>query len=625
MKIDLKKFWPGANSRSARRTADVNVTLDRDEYAHISQYGKRYISELVALLPCEKRKEVLGSEDPTFHNAAEFLGELMILLQRTMGYPVGELSYSHYNTMEPCTEGATAHIEFAHENAFLEALKFVAKAIKQGGQLKGSSYQNDFARTLYALAGDELSEPSGEACYINAALTLGIPYAQTVILPSFLAFGQGVNRRQSWRNMSDSTGHIATVTSTNKIIANRLMARAGLPVPRQLVVRQTQEAVNALKKLGAPVVVKPHNQDYGTAVFPQLEKETEVRQAFKVASRYGAVIVEKHIKGDNHRIMVINGRYISARQQRPAHIVATGRDTIAEIHSNANQARLAKGWKAIPADAEATDLIVRQGFDWSSVPDAGHTIYFRRQANLSTGGSMEICTDRVHPENKLMAERAAEVLGIDIAGIDFISPDISQSFLDGVGAICEVNVNPGFIFDENKLLLNEWFPNGDNGRIPVIGVLGECKEDHLEVCLAEALGQQTDGKIALTVNGNIFLDGLRIARAEAKKPPERVIFLGTDASAAVLALSPEEYTKRGVELDRLDLLLLRSPLQPAAAAAAEIAKRIAKVTISAEHVTGTTLNMTCPVCGNAISEQDRSLLIKALSSLQEIIPLGKGR
>ena len=70
-------------------------------------------------------------------------------------------------------------------------------------------------------------------------------------------------------------------------------------------------------------------------------------------------------------------------------------------------------------------------------------VYLRKTANLSTGGTAIDVTDVIHPDNRLMAERAIRAVGLDIGGVDFLTTDITQSYRDTGGAICEINAGPG--------------------------------------------------------------------------------------------------------------------------------------------------------------------------------------
>ena len=73
---------------------------------------------------------------------------------------------------------------------------------------------------------------------------------------------------------------------------------------------------------------------------------------------------------------------------------------------------------------------------------AGEQFFLRATANISTGGTAIDRTTEIHIANIEIARRAARVIGLDIAGVDVITPDISQSLRDVGGGIVEVNAGP---------------------------------------------------------------------------------------------------------------------------------------------------------------------------------------
>src|SRR4029453_7498367 len=95
-------------------------------------------------------------------------------------------------------------------------------------------------------------------------------------------------------------------------------------------------------------------------------------------------------------------------------------------------------------DAQAERCLADRGYTASSVPPTGEIVPLRLTGNLSTGGTAIDVTDSVHPDNIEMALRAIRAIGLDVGGVDFIAPDITQSFKDAGGAICEINAAPGF-------------------------------------------------------------------------------------------------------------------------------------------------------------------------------------
>jgi cyanophycin synthetase len=95
-------------------------------------------------------------------------------------------------------------------------------------------------------------------------------------------------------------------------------------------------------------------------------------------------------------------------------------------------------------DAQANALMTAKGYTRETVPAAGEVVYLRSTGNLSTGGTATDLTDVVHPDNVEMAVRAVKAIGLDIGGVDFLTRDITMSYKDVGGAICEINAAPGF-------------------------------------------------------------------------------------------------------------------------------------------------------------------------------------
>jgi D-alanine-D-alanine ligase-like ATP-grasp enzyme len=253
--------------------------------------------------------------------------------------------------------------------------------------------------------------PPLRAAVLAALAARGVPVrALGSSEPPVLLIGQGVKRRMFWRGFTDTTSHVGTVVATSKPLSKALLGGAGLPVPDGGVAADADAAVALSRRIGLPVVVKPAGADLGTGVSADIRHEQAVREAFALARPHGPVLVERHIPGSNHRILIVGGRFVAAVRHTPAQVVGDGVSRIVELVQRVNAGRadtLSPDNKKIVLDDAALWTLKWQGLSLESVPDAGAVVRLRTASNLSKGGTLEAVTDRVHPENRALAERAA--------------------------------------------------------------------------------------------------------------------------------------------------------------------------------------------------------------------------
>src|SRR6185503_8062786 len=171
----------------------------------------------------------------------------------------------------------------------------------------------------------------------------------------------------------------------------------------------------------------------------------------------------------------------------PAHVVGDGRRTIRELIEEANRdPRRGVGHTKIltrlPADERTMAYLERSGRTLDSVPAADERVYLRGTANLSTGGTSIDRTDEMHPDNVTACEMAAGIVGLDIAGIDVLTPDISVPFRENDAVIVEVNAAPGIRMHTHPTegkprnaaapILDMLYPPGADPTIPIVAVTG---------------------------------------------------------------------------------------------------------------------------------------------------------
>ena len=242
---------------------------------------------------------------------------------------------------------------------------------------------------------------------------------------SLVQLGHGVYQKRIRATMTSQTSSLAVDIASDKKLTNRLLHATGVPVPRAEVVRNADEAVVAAERIGYPVAVKPLDGNHGRGVALNLGDADAVRGAYQQAraqSRQGGVVVESYLTGNDYRCLVIGGVLAAVAQRVPAHVEGDGEHTVAELVelTNADPRRgigHEKVLTRIKVDDEAITYSREQGFEMTDVPPRGQRVYVKRTGNMSTGGISIDRTNEIHPDNAEVAELAARIVGLDIAGI----------------------------------------------------------------------------------------------------------------------------------------------------------------------------------------------------------------
>jgi cyanophycin synthetase len=270
---------------------------------------------------------------------------------------------------------------------------------------------------------------------------------------SLVQLGHGKYQQRIRASISGKTSQLAVDAAGDKNFTKKLLGDNGIPVPRGVVVRGVEDAVREARRLRYPLVTKPLDGNHGRGVTIGIKDEEGLRFGFEEAQREAkgrrSVIVEEFFQGNDHRILVVEGKLVAVAERVPAHVVGDGVHTIAQLIAEVNKdPRRGEGHEnvmtRIKIDAHVTEYLARLGLDTESVPEPGQVVYLRATANLSTGGTAVDRTNQIHFDNAEIARRAAMIIGLDIAGIDFIAPDISKSVRETGGGIIEVNAAPGF-------------------------------------------------------------------------------------------------------------------------------------------------------------------------------------
>ncbi|GFN25026.1 cyanophycin synthetase [Achromobacter denitrificans] len=321
------------------------------------------------------------------------------------------------------------------------------------------------------------------ACIVDAADDRDIPYIR-LFEGNLVQFGYGSAQRRIWTAETDRTSAIAEGISRDKDLTKELLSTCGVPVPEGRLVDSEDDAWDAAEDIGLPVVVKPYDGNHGRGVFTNLTTREEVVSAYRVAVDEGSgVIVERFVLGNEHRLLVVGDRMVAAAAGEPAWVTGDGKSTITELIDSQINTDPRRGrtenhpLNPVRLDSAARLEIARQGLTEDGVPAEGQRVLVQRSGNVAFD-----VTDRVHPSVAATVTLAARIVGLDIAGVDLVAEDISRPLEEQRGAIVEVNAGPGLLMHlkpadgtprpVGRAIVDHLFPDGDAGRIPIVGVTG---------------------------------------------------------------------------------------------------------------------------------------------------------
>ena len=418
---------------------------------------------------------------------------------------------------------------------------------------------------LRDMAERKLLGPS-TGCIVEAATAKArrIPAIRMLADGNLVQLGYGARSRRIWTAETDRTSAIAETISRDKDLTKTLLQACGVPVPEGRLVDGPADAWEAANDIGVPVVVKPYDGNHGRGVFTNLMTRDEVEAAYAAAIEEGSgVIVERFVRGSEHRLLVVGGKLIAAARGETAAVIGDGQSTINELidrQINSDPRRGAA--EEFPLDViilgenpVALHEVARQGFAPDSVPPTGREVLVIRTGNHTCD-----ITDVVHPETADMVSLAARIVGLDIAGVDLVCEDISRPLDEQRGAIVEVNAGPGLLMHlkpangearpVGRAIVEHLFPEGDDGRVPVVGVTGSFGKTtvcHLIARLLSLSGKYT---------GLACSDGLYLDRRQAEKgdcatwEAANRILLNRAIEAAVFENGSDAILGEGLAYDR---------------------------------------------------------------------------
>ena len=406
---------------------------------------------------------------------------------------------------------------------------------------------------------------------VQEAVGRGIPYLR-LNGQSLVQLGHGIHQKRIRATITSKTSNIGVEIACDKEETKQLLESYEIPVPKGRVVRSEEGLKDALDVVGFPCVIKPIGGNHGRGATIGIKTWEEAVPALAKAKEISrSVIVERFITGLDHRLLVINNRFVAAAKRTPACVVGDGQRTITQLVEEVNKdPRRGYGHEKvltrIDIDDHTLKLLERKGLTPDSVPPKDEVVYLKATANLSTGGTADDVTEVVHPYNVFMAERISRIIDLDICGIDIMTDDITQPLTETGGAVLEVNAAPGFRMHLDPTgglgrnvaepVVDMLFPPGTPSRIPILAVTGtngKTTTTRLTAHLMRSVGH----KVGMTCSDGVYIQNRMLMKGDCTGPASaQFVLKDPTVDLAVLESARGGIVRNGLGFEHCDVAIV---------------------------------------------------------------------
>jgi cyanophycin synthetase len=577
MKILQTQTLRGPNYWSIRRSKLIVIKLDLEELAdRPSNTILGFHEQLVAILPSLAEHFCSPGYRGGFLQRVQegtMLGHIVehvaLELQNLAGMDVG-----FGRTRETAIPGI---YQVVFEYQLEEVGRYAARAALRLCQSivdTGTYPTTELAKDLADLTDlrQQASLGATTEALVREAEARGIPWLPLETC-DLLQLSYGKYQKRVQAALTSFSNILGVELACHKEKTKKILASMGVPVPRGCVVYAFSELAAAIDRLGGfPIVIKPLNGNHGRGITIDIQSWETAEIAYDRARDISkGVIVEQFYPGRDHRILVVNHQVVAVAERVPAHVVGNGQETIAQLVERENQdPRRGAGHDNlltfIQLDDSTTEMLDRQGYTLDTVLAVDQLCYLRATANLSTGGIAIDRTDEIHPDTRWLAERVSRIIDLDVAGIDVITTDISQSLSAAQGVIVEVNAAPGLRMhiapsvgvgrNVAAPILNMLFPHHLPTRIPIVAVTGTNGKTTTTRLIAHIFSQIYDA-VGFTTTDGIYIGDRLIEKGDTTGPRSaQLILQDPTVDIAVLETARGGILRAGLAFQHCDVAVI---------------------------------------------------------------------
>lgn len=406
---------------------------------------------------------------------------------------------------------------------------------------------------------------------VEAAVRRSIPYRR-LTEGSLVQFGWGSRQRRIQAAETDMSSAIGEAIAQDKELTKKLLEAAGVPVPQGRPVADADDAWLAMCEIAGPVVVKPLDGNQGKGVTVNIVTREHLNIAYAAAAEISSeVLLERFIPGSDFRMLVVGNQLVAAARREPPMVIGDGVHSVLELVEQVNSDPKrgdghATSLTKMHIDNIAIARLEVQGYTPDSIPDNGVCVVLRNNANLSTGGSATDVTDDVHPDLAASAVAAAQMVGLDICGVDVVCDSVLHPLEEQGGGVVEVNAAPGLrmhlqpSFGKGRAvgdaIVSSMFKEGNDGRIPLVAVAGTNGKTTTVRLISHILSCQ-GLRVGMTNSDGVYIEGKRIDTGDCSGPKSaRNVLLHPDVDAAVFETARGGVLREGLAFDRCNVAVV---------------------------------------------------------------------
>jgi cyanophycin synthetase len=166
---------------------------------------------------------------------------------------------------------------------------------------------------------------------------------------------------------------------------------------------------------------------------------------------------------------------------------------------------------------------------------------------------------QLHADVVARAVEAAEVVGLDVAGVVLAAEDVGRP-LEGQGGVVAVEANPSVeaVAAEavGEAIVEELFAQGENGRVPVVAVTGVNGKTTTTRLIAHVL-TRARRRVGMTCTEGIYVGGQLIESGDCSGPRSaQTVLQHPEVEAAVLETARGGILRAGLGYDRCDVAVV---------------------------------------------------------------------